>query len=102
MLPGFMRYGRMFASPETGALRVLTAHRFRRKPEHPEGALAFSAGMSILHPTRTGTLSFCPALWGRIGFDGDVEAEVAGRGAAGLVKSGTIVIGNDYDYAYAA
>lgn len=41
-------------------------------------------------------------LWGRIGFDGDVEAEVAGRGAAGLVKSGTIVIGNDYEYAYAA
>ena len=40
--------------------------------------------------------------WGRIGFDGDVEAEVAGRGAAGLVKSGTIVIGNDYEYAYAA
>ena len=34
--------------------------------------------------------------------DGDVEAEVAGRGAAGLVKSGTIVIGNDYEYAYAA
>ena len=44
----------------------------------------------------------CLSLWGRIGFDGDVEAEVAGRGAAGLVKSGTIVIGNDYDYAYAA
>ena len=39
---------------------------------------------------------------GRTGFDGDVEAEVAGRGAAGLVKSGTIVIGNDYEYAYAA
>ena len=44
----------------------------------------------------------CLSLWGRIGFDGDVEAEVAGRGAAGLVKSGTIVIGNDYEYAYAA
>ena len=41
-------------------------------------------------------------MGGRIGFDGDVEAEVAGRGAAGLVKSGTIVIGNDYEYAYAA
>lgn len=27
-------------------------------------------------------------FWGRTGFDGDVEAEVAGRGAAGLVKSG--------------
>ena len=40
--------------------------------------------------------------WGRIGFDGDVETKVAGRGAAGLVKSGTIVIGNDYEYAYAA
>ena len=39
---------------------------------------------------------------GRTGFDGDVEAGIAGRGAAGLVKSGTIVIGNDYDYAYAA
>lgn len=26
--------------------------------------------------------------WGRTGFDGDVEAGVAGRGAAGLVKSG--------------
>ena len=43
-----------------------------------------------------------PIPVGRIGFDGDVEAEVAGRGAAGLVKSGTIVIGNDYEYAYAA
>ena len=41
--------------------------------------------------------------WGRIGFDGDVETKVAGRGAAGLVKSGTKVIANnDYDYAYAA
>ena len=28
------------------------------------------------------------ASWGRNGFDGDVEAGVAGRGAAGLVKSG--------------
>ena len=26
--------------------------------------------------------------WGRTGFDGDVETKVAGRGAAGLVKSG--------------
>ena len=43
-----------------------------------------------------------PPHWGRTGFDGDVETEVAGRGAAGLVKSGTIVIGNDYEYAYAA
>ncbi len=44
-----------------------------------------------------------PDNWGRIGFDGDVEAKVAGRGAAGLVKSGTKVIAkNDYDYAYAA
>ncbi len=41
--------------------------------------------------------------WGCIGFDGDVEAKVAGRGAAGLVKSGIKVIAkNDYDYAYAA
>ncbi len=39
---------------------------------------------------------------GRTGFDGDVEAGIAGRGAAGLVKSGTKVIGNDYEYAYAA
>lgn len=30
------------------------------------------------------------------------EAEVAGRGAAGLVKSGTKVIANDYEYAMAA
>ena len=59
--------------------------------------------MPILHPTRTGACgSRLPTLRGRIGFDGDVEAEVAGRGAAGLVKSGTIVIGNDYEYAYAA
>ena len=43
------------------------------------------------------------APWGRNGFDGDGEAGVAGRGAAGLVKSGTKVIANnDYDYAYAA
>ncbi len=42
-------------------------------------------------------------FWGRIGFDRDDEAKVAGRGAAGLVKSGTKVIAkNDYDYAYAA
>lgn len=40
-------------------------------------------------------------MWGRIGFDGDVEAKVAGRGAAGLVKSGTNVIANNDDYAYA-
>ena len=41
--------------------------------------------------------------WGRIGFDGDVETKAAGRGAAGLVKSGTKVIANnDYDYACAA
>ena len=40
---------------------------------------------------------------GRTGFDGDVEADAAGRGAAGLVKSGNKVIANnDYDYAYAA
>lgn len=30
------------------------------------------------------------------------DTAIAGRGAAGLVKSGTIVIGNDYEYAYAA
>ena len=41
-------------------------------------------------------------IGGRTGFDGDVETGAAGRGAAGLVKSGTIVIGNDYEYAYAA
>ena len=41
--------------------------------------------------------------WGRIGFDVDVEAMVAGRGAAGLVKSGNKVIANnDYEYACAA
>ena len=40
---------------------------------------------------------------GRTGFDGDVEADAAGRGAAGLVKSGNKVIANnDYEYAYAA
>ena len=34
---------------------------------------------------------------------GMLEAMVAGRGAAGLVKSGKKVIANnDYDYAYAA
>ena len=38
---------------------------------------------------------------GRTGFDGDAEALVAGRGAAGLVKSGTKVIANNDDYAYA-
>ena len=32
--------------------------------------------------------------WGRIGFDGDVETKVAGRGAAGLVKSGKAITGN--------
>ena len=40
-------------------------------------------------------------VWGRTGFDGDVEAVVAGRGAAGLVKSGNTVIANNDDYAYA-
>ncbi len=41
--------------------------------------------------------------WGRTGFDEDEEVKVAGRGAAGLVKSGTITIANnDYDYALAA
>jgi hypothetical protein len=33
---------------------------------------------------------------------GIYETVIAGRGAAGLVKSGKIVIGNDYEYAYAA
>ena len=37
---------------------------------------------------------------GRTGFDGVEEAVMAGRGAAGLVKSGNKVIAND-DYAYA-
>lgn len=41
--------------------------------------------------------------WGRIGFDVDMETRVAGRGAAGLVKSGnTVIANNDYEYAYAA
>jgi hypothetical protein len=31
-----------------------------------------------------------------------VETKAAGRGAAGLVKSGTGLIANDYDYALAA
>lgn len=40
---------------------------------------------------------------GRTGFDGEVEARAAGRGAVDLVKSGKIVIANnDYEYAYAA
>lgn len=40
---------------------------------------------------------------GRTGFDGDVEADAAGRGAAGLVKSGnTVIANNDYEYACAA
>ena len=38
--------------------------------------------------------------WGRTGFDVGNEAKMAGRGAAGLVKSGTKVIAED-DYAYA-
>lgn len=42
-------------------------------------------------------------IWGRTGFDGDVEADAAGRGAAGLVKSGnTVIANNDYEYACAA
>jgi len=48
-----------------------------------------------------------PYLGGCTGFDGDVEAGVAGRGAAGLVKSGkNVIANNDYDsdfaYAYVA
>ena len=39
--------------------------------------------------------------WGRPGFDGDAEAKAAGRGAAGLVKSGTQVIAKENNYAYA-
>lgn len=40
---------------------------------------------------------------GALGFDGEVEARAAGRGAVDLVKSGKIVIANnDYEYAYAA
>jgi hypothetical protein len=31
-----------------------------------------------------------------------IDAGAAGRGAAGLVKSGTVIIANDYDYALAA
>ena len=40
-------------------------------------------------------------IWGRPGFDGDAEAEAAGRGAAGLVKSGKKVIAKENNYAYA-
>lgn len=42
--------------------------------------LAFFCGSAYVFPIQY--------FWGRTGFDGDVEAEVAGRGAAGLVKSG--------------
>ncbi len=49
-----------------------------------------------------GVSAYYNLRWGRTGFDGDVETVIAGRGAAGLVKSGTKVIGNDYEYAYAA
>lgn len=52
--------------------------------------------MSILNKVET-------PPWGRIGFDVDEEAKVAGRGVAGLVKSDNLVIANDdYAYAYAA
>ena len=51
--------------------------------------------------------AFCPAKTPRHGgalvSTGMLEAGVAGRGAAGLVKSGSNVIAkNDYEYAYAA
>ena len=44
-----------------------------------------------------------PSHGGAMVSTGMLEAMVAGRGAAGLVKSGIKVIANnDYDYAYAA
>ena len=43
----------------------------------------------------------CSLKWGRPGFDGDAEAKAAGRGAAGLVKSGNQVIAKEDNYAYA-
>ena len=44
-----------------------------------------------------------PPTGGAMVSTGMLEAMVAGRGAAGLVKSGIKVIANnDYDYAYAA
>ena len=46
-------------------------------------------------------LIYTVTFGGRPGFDGGAEAKVAGRGAAGLVKSGTLVIANNDDYAYA-
>jgi len=60
---------------------------------------------ALLHPCFFAVFAYCISIariWGRTGFDGDVEAGIAGRGAAGLVKSGNQVIGNDYEYAYAA
>lgn len=57
-----------------------------------------SADLAKTRPT-----SYHSFIRGRTGFDVDVEAGVAGRGAAGLVKSGkTVIANNDYDYAYAA
>ena len=56
-------------------------------------------------PTSSRVIIYLAPKWGRTGFDGDVEAGVAGRGAAGLVKSGNTVIANNnnnYAYAYAA
>jgi len=48
-------------------------------------------------------LSVGPPNGGAMVSTGMLEAMVAGRGAAGLVKSGIKVIANnDYDYAYAA
>jgi len=48
-------------------------------------------------------LSERPSHGGALVSTGMLEAMVAGRGAAGLVKSGNKVIANnDYDYAYAA
>jgi hypothetical protein len=65
----------------------------------PAPAKAAKQGLLFVQKT---VFSIPAFLWGRTGFDGDVEAGIAGRGAAGLVKSGKQVIGNDYEYAYAA
>ncbi|SCM70143.1 conserved hypothetical protein [uncultured Desulfovibrio sp.] len=103
--PAFPRSHRGF----TGSASACSSGRNAgRPPVQPIPYVPQRAALTFLYPLslpigHNSLIFLFHHIWGRTGFDGDVEALAAGRGAAGLVKSGTKVIANnDYDYAYAA
>ncbi len=88
-VPGKKRH-RLFSPAETFLAKKFLLDLAKKQPK----AYIYFASQ----PTGSNSSFFS---WGCTGFDVEVEARVAGRGAAGLVKSGNNVIANKNDYAYA-